>query len=54
MPRFSNPGERAGRFCAAHKLGDMADLRAKRTADVKDGTEALMLLAGNKRPKHNE
>jgi Rieske Fe-S protein len=54
QPSFNTPGERAGRFCVAHKLGGMVDLRAKRTADVKDGFEALMLLAGNKRPKHNE
>ena len=50
-PSFNNPGERAGRFCAAHKLGGMVNVVTKRAAAVRDGTEGLMLLAGNKRPK---
>jgi hypothetical protein len=53
-PNFNNPGERARRFCAAHKLAGMVNLGAKRAAAVRDGTDALMLLAGNKRPKHND
>ena len=54
FPSFNNPGEKAVRFCAAHKLSGMVNLGAKRAADVKDGTAALMLLASNKRPKHGE
>ena len=51
---FNNAREKARRFCAAHKLGGMVNLGAKRAAAVRDGTEGLMLLAGNKQPKLNE
>ena len=54
QPSFNNPGERTRRFCAAHKLAGMVNLGAKLAAAVRDGTDALMLLAGNKRPKHND
>jgi hypothetical protein len=54
LPSFNNPGERTGRFCAAHKLGGMVNMVTKRAAAVRDGTEGLMLLAGNKRRKNNE
>jgi hypothetical protein len=53
-PRLNTPGEMGGRFCAAHKLGGMIDLGKKRAAALMDGTEALMLLAGNKRPNHKD
>jgi hypothetical protein len=54
-PNFDNPGDKGrGRFCAAHKLAGMVNMGAKRAAAVKDGTDALMLLAGDKRPKHME
>jgi Rieske Fe-S protein len=29
QPSFNNPGERAGRFCASHKLGGMVDVLSK-------------------------
>ena len=54
LPSFNNPGERTGRYCAAHKLGGMVNMVTKRAAAVRDGTEGLMLLAGNKRRKNNE
>ena len=53
-PKFNTPEERGGRFCADHKLGGMVNVGKKRAAAVKDGADALMLLAGDKRPKHDE
>jgi hypothetical protein len=28
-PAFNNPGEKGGRFCAAHKLGGMINVKSK-------------------------